>query len=132
LNLESEGEGITALAGSDARGTPGADGVEEGLNLKAKRLAGCNGRFDEGEAGPGAGGLALGRGGCGELRERGGVDAAAFKRGGDLRRDAAIEADDEQFAARVVDGDVLTGLEEAQFAHALSGDAGGGEVGDTA
>jgi hypothetical protein len=43
-----------------------------------------------------------------------------------------VDGDDEQVLAGVVDGDVLVGLEEAEFADALGGDAAGGEVGDAA
>lgn len=38
--------------------------------------------------------------------------------------------DEQHVLARVVDGDVLVRLEEAQFAHAFGGDAAGGEIGD--
>ena len=42
---------------------------------------------------------------------------------------SSIDVDDEQILARVVDGNVLPGLEEAQLADALGADAAGGEVG---
>ncbi len=43
---------------------------------------------------------------------------------------SVIDANDQHIAASVVNGDVLARLKEAQLAHALSGDARGGEVGD--
>jgi len=42
------------------------------------------------------------------------------------------DADDQQILPGVVDGDILAGLEEAQFADTLGGDARGGEVGHAA
>jgi len=92
-------------------------------------------------------------GGGSELRDDGGVDLAQVEltcgeRGGDRWRNGCadvrrqrgerigrrggrrvIHADDEDVAAGVVDGDVLAWLKEAQLAHSLGGDAGGGEVG---
>ena len=45
---------------------------------------------------------------------------------------ALVYVDYEYVAAGVVDGDVLAGLEEAEFADALCGDTGSGEVGHAA
>ena len=42
------------------------------------------------------------------------------------------DVDGEEFLAGEVEGEVLAGLEEAQLADLLGGDAGGGEVGDAA
>ncbi len=42
------------------------------------------------------------------------------------------DVDDEQILARVIDGEVLVGLEEAQLANGLRADPAGGEVGDAA
>lgn len=47
-----------------------------------------------------------------------------------LLRGRVRHVDEQDVLAGVVDGDVLMGLEEAQFADALGGDAAGGEVGD--
>src|SRR5207253_478819 len=43
-----------------------------------------------------------------------------------------LHGEGEYVLARVVNGDILVRLEEAQFADALGADAAGGEVGDTA
>ena len=76
-----------------------------------------------------------------QLREHRRIDFARREKcgrgGGDLRiggsragcvAHCVIEADDKHILAGVVDGDVLAGLEKAQLADALGGDAGGGEV----
>ena len=46
--------------------------------------------------------------------------------------DGWVDGDGEELLAGEVEGEVLVGLEEAEFADLLGGDAGGGEVGDAA
>jgi hypothetical protein len=61
----------------------------------------------------------------------------AVTRGGlrvrtESRKDSIGDANHQQILARVVDGDILARLKEAQLADALGGDARGGEVGHAA
>ncbi len=106
LDLEGESEGLACLDGGDEWLGTVEDAVEEGLDLEAEGLAGGDWGLVEVEAGTGGwDGLGLGLG---------------------------VDGDEEQVLAGVVDRDVLVGLEEAEFADALRGDAAGGEVGDAA
>jgi len=164
LDLQSELEGVAALAGCDAGLAAGADGFKEGLDFKAQWFAGCDFEFGELEAGLSFAGvyelcenrwINLGHGG--KLGDHGRIDFAEVdgagcdargnvwrdkrghlwrQRGEHIRRRPAgcalVYVDDEYVSTGVVDGDVLAGLEKAELADALGGDAGSGEVGDAA
>src|SRR6185437_15503706 len=97
-----------AVFGGDLRRFAGADGFEEGLDFEAQRLGLPHLRFVEGEGWGGGG------------------------RGCSLIDGDSVYIDNEDIFAGVVDGDVLVGLEEAQFADPLGADAAGSEVGDAA
>ena len=58
----------------------------------------------------------------------------AFGNGRLFEADLALagDAEDGQVLPRIIERQVLVGLEEAEFAHAFGGDAAGGEVGDAA
>lgn len=131
LDFEGEGEGVAALAGGDVRVAAGTDGLEERLDLQAQRLSGSDRRLEERESGIGAGVRTGGAGGR-QLSHDCRVDTAAGDGRGNLGRDAGIETNHEQVLARVIDRNIRSGLEEAQLAHALGGDAGCGEVGHAA
>lgn len=147
IDLEGEGEGVAGLFSSDARGGSGLDGVEEGFKFELEGFAWGGGEFVEGEARGGVGGLGgqsryLPSGWCGGLggawggalvgglgRALGGEDG--FELGGG-EGGGGRDVDQQQVLAGEVEREVLVGLEEAQFADAFGGDAGGGEVGDAA
>ncbi len=108
LDLKGEIEGLARLGGGDCGFCMGEDAGEEGFDFEAEGLAGGEGGLVEAEAGCWGGGR---DGGLGGVR---------------------VDGDDEEVLTGVVDGDVLVGLEEAEFADAFGGDAAGGEVGDAA
>jgi hypothetical protein len=100
MDLERQRQRFTALAEGDTRRAAGADGIEKRFNLQAQRLARCNLRLHERQAGAG---VIPSR----QLRQRGRIGLAGRKQGGDLRRKRAgrsrIQADHQQLAASVVD-----------------------------
>ena len=109
LNFEGEGKSVAALARGDMRRPAGAYGVEEGLDFEAQGLAGRDLGLDEGESWRRPGGID-----GGELGEQGGIGLAAGEGGSDCGGQAAggvFHAYNQQFAARVVDGDVLARLD---------------------
>src|SRR5579875_959080 len=52
--------------------------------------------------------------------------------GSGRQREARVDVDGQELLAGVIEGEVLSRLEEAKFADLLGGDAAGGEVGDGA
>ena len=122
-NVEGQGQGGAALFAGDDGGCAGANGVQERFNFETERFAWGDRWFADVEAGE-----------CG-------VDAGR-NRGIKMRGRLICISEsvycltagfnEENFLPGVVDGDVLVGLEEAQFADALGADAAGGEVGDAA
>ena len=114
-DVEGESEGGAAVFAGDYWSRASADGVEEGFDFEAE-------------------GFALFYFGLGDLQGFHGVFRHGLNPG--LRIETwgtrACGFDEEDFLAGVVDGDVLVGLEEAQFADAFGADAAGGEVGDAA
>ncbi len=125
LGVDFEGEGESGAAGGGGHAGLGAvaDGVEEVFKLEAKGFAFGDVGPGEGEAGGGVRGRRR-SGRCGCRRCVGAGDGC-----GD---DGGIDGDGEEFLAGEVEREVLMGLEEAQLADLLGGDAGGGEVGDAA
>ncbi len=140
---ESQSESFATCLGGDAGLRAVANGVEKIFKLEAKGFAFGDVRFGEGEACGGVltgggrgrmgggGGCGGGRGGCrrGSDACRGRRHGCGFDCGCD---DGWIDADGEEFLAGEVEGEVLVGLEEAELADLLGGDAAGGEVCDAA
>ena len=106
LMSRCEREGGAAFLAGDSRLLAGTHAFQKRFDFQTQRLAGRDGGLGEGEAAEHAGGV-----GSADLR---------------------LDVDEEQVLPRVVDGDVLMRLEEAELADALGADAAGGEVGDAA
>ena len=125
LLVDSEGkrESCTTGLGWDAGLRAVANGVEEVFELKAEGFAFGDVGLGEGEAGGGV--VVCGGGRCG-CRSGGGTC------GDRCCDDVGVDADGEELLASEVEGEILVGLEETEFADLLGGDAAGGEVGDAA
>ncbi len=157
VDFEGEGEGGAAGFCGDAGWVAGLDGVEKVFEFEAKGFVSGDVGLGEVEAGGGmgipdgqrrpVGGPGMMHGGgkgwpagciwrCVNVRGGGG-GSRRHRRGlgspGDGCGDEVwVDGDGEEFLAGEVEGEVLVGLEEAELADLLGGDAGGGEVGDAA
>lgn len=139
VDRESQCESFATCLGGNAGSSACAHGVEKVFELKAKGFAFGDVRLGEGEAcggvltgrGGGTGWGGDGRGGC--RRGSGTCSGRRCTCGCDCRRDdGRVDADGQEFLTGEVEGEVLVGLEETEFANLLGGDAAGGEVGDAA
>src|SRR5436309_7419581 len=103
-DIESQGECASAVFQRDYRGGSLTYGAEKGSQLSVKRFLGGDGRL-----------------GYADLRIDGGSARAV-----------GPDGEDQHLLAPVIEGNVLPGLKETQFANPLGGDAAGGEVRDAA
>src|SRR5665213_1074835 len=125
VDIEGQGEGGAALRAGYAGGGAGPDRGEEVFEFQAEGFGFFYGEFLEVEA----------RGWVGCRHSRGGGPGQGFECGpshGRCCRGGGADFDGEEFLAGEVEGEVLAGLEEAELADLLGGDAGSGEVGDAA
>ena len=112
VDFERQGERFPSRLRGNARGRACRYGVEEVLEFEAQGLGAGEIELFEGES---RGWMRRSREGWWLRWRTGGV---------------CVYVDGEQFLAGVVEGQVLGGLEEAEFANLLSGNAAGGEVCD--
>ncbi len=103
-DFESQGECASSIFQRDYRGGSLTYGTEKGSQLRVKRFLGGDRRL-----------------GYADLRIDGGSAGAI-----------GSDGEDQHLLAAVIEGNVLAGLKETQFANALGGDAAGREVGDAA
>ncbi len=141
VDFEGQGEGGAAGFGGDAGRGAVTDGVEKVFKLKAEGFAFGDVGFGERESGGGVGKRGLGsrvpvRDVC---RLRGGRGTRSVGEGGrewcpcrHRCHEPGVDVDGEKLLTGEVEREVLVGLEEAELADLLGGDAAGGEVGDAA
>ena len=135
VDCESKRQSFTACLGGNARLCAGAHGVKEVFELKTKGFAFGDIGLQEGEAGGGmrsAGGQGVAARG---QRLHGSGDGCRGGRRACSNRSCdggGVYADGQEFLAGEVEREILVGLEEAQFADLLGGDAAGSEVGNAA
>lgn len=118
IDLDGEGQGPAAIFAGDPRSLAGTNAFEERLNFQLQRLSLYYCGFVHGKARWKRGSGSC----CRDTVFHGGLGEEGIRR----------NVDDQKILARVVNRDVLVGLEKPQFPDALSTDAARGKVCDAA